>query len=70
MISEIYNDGELIEIQKNGRTIWDKNNDLNRSRIGGETKEKLREAETIEDIKEYVARVHDIDLEKQENEEE
>ena len=35
---------------------------LDREKIGEKTKEKLREAETIQDIKEYLARIHDIDL--------
>ena len=48
--------GEILE--KNGV----KSDSINRKNIGEETKEKLREAETVKDIKEYLARIHDIDL--------
>ena len=34
-------------------------------KIGEKTAGILREAETIEDIREYLARIHDIDLEKE-----
>lgn len=35
---------------------------VDRYKIGEETKDKLREAETVKDIKDYLARIHDIDL--------
>ena len=44
---------------------YKKNGIINRNNIGEKTAGILREAETIEDIKEYLARIHDIDLEKE-----
>lgn len=52
-----------MKIKKNGKVV--KKTKIDRLEIGEKTAQKLREAENIEDIKEYLARIHDIDLEKQ-----
>lgn len=55
--------GNVLEVD------GDKTEVIHRSNIGEETKQILREAETIEEIKEYLGRLHKIDLEVEQEEE-
>jgi len=52
----------IVQIQKNGEIVWDDEEYIQRPKIGEPTAQMLRDAETIQDIKEYLARVHKIDL--------
>jgi len=52
----------IVQIQKNGEIVWDDEDYVQRVKIGEPTAQMLRDAETIQDIKQYLARVHKIDL--------
>ena len=52
----------IVQIQKNGEIVWDDEEYVQRVKIGEPTAQMLRDAETIQDIKQYLARVHKIDL--------
>jgi len=52
----------IVQIQKNGEVVWDDEDYVQRVKIGEPTAQMLRDAETIQDIKEYLGRVHKIDL--------
>jgi hypothetical protein len=52
----------IVQIQKNGEIVWDDEEYVQRRKIGEPTAQMLRDAETIQDIKQYLARVHKIDL--------
>jgi hypothetical protein len=52
----------IVQIQKNGEIVWDDEDYIQRPKIGEPTAQMLRDAETIQDIKKYLARVHKIDL--------
>ena len=52
----------IVQIQKNGEVVWDDEDYVQRVKIGEPTAQILRDAETIQDIKQYLARVHKIDL--------
>lgn len=61
--TKIIRDNELKALKYEGKIFIDKQTSLDRRRIGEETKQILRDAETLEDVKEYLARLHKIDLE-------
>ena len=61
-IIPIKRNGELKAFKIGNKKFVDEETTLDREKIGEESKEKLREAETVKDIKEYLARIHDIDL--------
>ena len=52
----------IVQIQKNGEIVWDDEDYVQRPKIGEPTAQMLRDAETLQDIKQYLARVHKIDL--------
>ena len=52
----------IVQIQKNGEIVWDDEEYVQRPKIGEPTAQMLRDAETIQDIKQYLAKVHKIDL--------
>ena len=52
----------IVQIQKNGEIVWNDEDYIQRPKIGEPTAQMLRDAETIQDIKQYLARVHKIDL--------
>ena len=52
----------IVQIQKNGEIVWDDEEYVQRPKIGEPTAQMLRDAENIQDIKQYLARVHKIDL--------
>ena len=52
----------IVQIQKNGEIVWDDEDYVQRVKIGEPTAQMLRDAETIQDIKQYLAKVHKIDL--------
>ena len=52
----------IVQIQKNGEIVWDDEDYVQRVKIGEPTAQMLRDAENIQDIKQYLARVHKIDL--------
>ena len=52
----------IVQIQKNGEIVWDDEEYVQRRKIGEPTAQMLRDAETIQDIKQYLARIHKIDL--------
>ena len=52
----------IVQIQKNGEIVWDDEEYVQRVKIGEPTAQILRDAETIQDIKQYLARIHKIDL--------
>jgi hypothetical protein len=52
----------IVQIQKNGEIVWDDEDYIQRPKIGEPTAQMLRDAENIQDIKKYLARVHKIDL--------
>ena len=52
----------IVQIQKNGEIVWDDKEYVQRPKIGEPTAQMLRDAETIQDIKQYLAIVHKIDL--------
>ena len=52
----------IVQIQKNGEIVWDDEEYVQRPKIGEPTAQMLRDAETIQDIKQYLARIHKIDL--------
>ena len=52
----------IVQIQKNGEIVWDDEDYIQRPKIGEPTAQMLRDAETIQDIKQYLARIHKIDL--------
>jgi hypothetical protein len=52
----------IVQIQKNGEIVWNDEDYVQRRKIGEPTAQMLRDAETIQDIKQYLARVHKIDL--------
>ena len=52
----------IVQIQKNAEIVWDDEDYVQRVKIGEPTAQMLRDAETIQDIKQYLARVHKIDL--------
>ena len=52
----------IVQIQKNAEIVWDDEEYVQRVKIGEPTAQMLRDAETIQDIKQYLARVHKIDL--------
>jgi hypothetical protein len=52
----------IVQIQKNGEIVWDDGDYIQRPKIGEPTAQMLRDAETIQDIKQYLARIHKIDL--------
>ena len=52
----------IVQIQKNGEIVWNDKDYVQRPKIGEPTAQMLRDAETIQDIKQYLARVHKIDL--------
>ena len=55
-----------IKDAETGEIIWTREESIHRGKIGGETAQLLRDGK----IQEYLARIHDIDLERQETEEE
>ena len=52
----------IVQIQKNAEVVWDDEDYIQRPKIGEPTAQMLRDAETIQDIKQYLARIHKIDL--------
>ena len=52
----------IVQIQKNGEIVWNDEDYVQRPKIGEPTAQMLRDAETLQDIKQYLARVHKIDL--------
>ena len=52
----------IVQIQKNGEIVWNDEDYVQRPKIGEPTAQMLRDAETIQDVKQYLARVHKIDL--------
>jgi len=52
----------IVQIQKNGEIVWNDEDYIQRPKIGQPTAQMLRDAETIQDIKQYLARIHKIDL--------
>jgi hypothetical protein len=52
----------IVQIQKNGEIVWNDEDYVQRPKIGEPTAQMLRDAETIQDIKQYLARIHKIDL--------
>ena len=52
----------IVQIQKNGEIVWNDEDYVQRVKIGEPTAQMLRDAETIQDIKQYLAKVHKIDL--------
>jgi len=52
----------IVQIQKNGEIVWNDEDYIQRPKIGEPTAQMLRDAETIQDIKQYLAKVHKIDL--------
>ena len=54
--------GKVLEIQEDGKTIWKAEDSIRRDKIGDKTAQKLRDAQNVKEIKEYLARVHDVDL--------
>ena len=52
----------IVQIQKNGEIVWNDEDYVQRPKIGEPTAQILRDAETIQDIKQYLAKVHKIDL--------
>jgi hypothetical protein len=52
----------IVQIQKNGEIVWNDEDYIQRRKIGESTAQMLRDAETIQDVKQYLARVHKIDL--------
>jgi hypothetical protein len=52
----------IVQIQKNGEVVWDDEEYIQRGKIGEPTAQMLRDAETIQDIKQYLARIHKIEL--------
>ena len=52
----------IVQIQKNGEIVWNDEEYIQRPKIGEPTAQMLRDAETIQDIKQYLAKVHKIDL--------
>ena len=52
----------IVQIQKNGEIVWNDEDYVQRVKIGEPTAQMLRDAETLQDIKQYLARVHKIDL--------
>ena len=52
----------IVQIQKNGEIVWDDEDYVQRPKIGEPTAQMLRDAETIQDIKQYLAKLHKIDL--------
>lgn len=54
--------GKKVKQYKDGEKIYDDLNYLQRSLIGDETAQELKDAETIEDIKKWLGRVFDVDL--------
>ena len=52
----------IVQIQKNGEIVWNDEDYIQRPKIGEPTAQMLRDAETIQDIKQYLARIHKIDL--------
>jgi len=48
---EVYSDGELVEDTR-----------IDRTKIGEETKQVLRDCENVEDVKKFLARILDIEL--------
>jgi hypothetical protein len=52
----------IVQIQKNGEIVWNDEEYIQRRKIGEPTAQMLRDAETLQDIKQYLARVHKIDL--------
>jgi hypothetical protein len=63
MTTKVYDSkGKLIEIQENGETVWTEDDSLRRDKIGDKTAQKLKDANSVKDLKKYLARVHDVDL--------
>ena len=52
----------IVQIQKNGEIVWNDEDYIQRPKIGEPTAQMLRDAETIQDIKQYLAKLHKIDL--------
>jgi len=52
----------IVQIQKNGEVVWDDEEYVQRPKIGEPTAQMLRDAETLQDIKQYLAKIHKIDL--------
>jgi len=52
----------IVQIQKNGEIVWNDEDYVQRPKIGEPTAQMLRDAETIQDIKQYLAKLHKIDL--------
>ena len=52
----------IVQIQKNAEIVWDDEDYVQRPKIGEPTAQMLRDAETIQNIKQYLARVHKIAL--------
>jgi hypothetical protein len=52
----------IVQIQKNAEIVWNDEDYIQRPKIGEPTAQMLRDAETIQDIKQYLARIHKIDL--------
>jgi hypothetical protein len=52
----------IVQIQKNGEIVWDDEDYIQRPKIGEPTAQMLRDAETLQDIKQYLAKLHKIDL--------
>lgn len=63
-MNKIEKNGRIVEIQENGETVWKDEDYIQRPKIGDETAQMLRDAETIQDIKKYLGRIHDVDLKK------
>lgn len=59
------NEGRIVEIQEKGETVWKDEDYIQRPKIGDKTAQMLRDAENLEDIKAYLGRIHNIELEKE-----
>lgn len=61
-IIPVKRNGELKAFKIGNKTFVDEETTIDRRNIGEKTKEMLRQAETVQDIKKYLARIHDIEL--------
>jgi len=53
----------VVKIFEDGELVWSDEDYIQRPKIGDKTGEILRKADSIKDIKHYLARIHNIDLE-------
>lgn len=62
-------DGRIVKIQENGETVWKDEDYIQRPKIGEKTAQMLRDVENIQEVKEFLAQVLDVELNKQSLEE-